>query len=281
MKKTVTILLMLVMALWAQSQEKLPGWISKPPKPGNSSYTYVVQHAGGRTQMEARNNALNEVYRTAIMQLGIRVDWEEIEKSLKEGNDWQSIALKYGIPVKRVCEATDKRENTQTANPYIVYVLCQVSTDNSQYPKFDEFRGCNDTKSYSNAISLVESIFIPGLGQMTKHRGGHGTGVLLGELVFVGGGVTSYYFAKQELDKMKDPNVTFADFQAAKKNYKLFRIANIAAFSAAAALYVGNLFQAYFIKPKYKDNKRLLSFYPSIIPTEDDVAAGVGLTFNF
>ena len=274
---------MIFFALGATAQEKLPGWVSKPPKPGNSTYTYVMHHAGGRTQVEARNNALNEVYRSAIMRLGIKVDWNDIEKILENGGDWTAIALKYGIPVNRVCEATDKRENIQTSNPYIVYVLCQVATSNTDnnYPRFDDFRGCNDTKSYSNAISLVESMFIPGLGQMTKHRGGHGTGVLLGELVFVGGGVTSWYFAKQELEKMKDPNVTFADFQTAKKNYNICRIANIAAFSAAAALYVGNLFQAYFIKPKYKDNKRLLSFYPSIIPTEDDMAAGVGLTYNF
>lgn len=278
MKKIIFCLILITVAGGVIAQEpERPAWTNKPPKAGNSTYVYVVQHAGGKTPAEARNNALAEVYRQAIMRIGVAVDWTEISNSLQnETVDWGAISAKYKLPVNKICEYIET-----STNGYVMFVLCQVARSGNVYPEFEEFRGCNDKKSYSNAVSLVESMFIPGLGQMTKNRGGHGTGVLLGELVFVGGGVTSWYFAKQELDRMNDPNISLDDFKKAKKNYKTFRIANIAAYSAAAALYVGNLFQAYFIKPKYKGNKRMLSFYPSIIPTEEDMAAGVGLTYNF
>ena len=76
---------------------------------------------------------------------------------------------------------------------------------------------------------------------------------------------------------MQDPNITFADYQTAKKNYKICRISHLAAFSAAAALYVGNVFSAGFIKPK----SGKLCFYPVIISTDNDMASGIGLTYSF
>lgn len=131
-----------------------------------------------------------------------------------------------------------------------------------------------------NTRALVGSIFVPGLGLYLKHRPGHATCTLLGEIVFIGGGVASYYCSKQQLAMMQDPNVSFAGFQRAKKNYKICRVANITAISMAAALYVGDLFNTWY-RDDHNDNHRTVEVYPSFIPTDEATAAGVGLTFNF
>lgn len=282
MKRIFLILVALVLAACAMAQveeKPRPGWTRKVPKEDNNTYFYLRQTGNGKTVAEARDRALAEVYRQAIMRLGLPVDASIISQSLQQGDvDWTSISAKYNLPINKVCEHVE----TCTSG-YLVFVLCQVAKAGNIAVNFTTFRGCDDTKTESarNVASVFESIFLPGLGQMTKRRGGHGTGVLLGELAFAGGAVTSWYFAKQELTKMQDPKITLADFQTAKRNYNICRIANISALSAAAALYVANIFQAGFIKPKYKSGRRSLSFNPALIPTEDDMAAGVGLTYNF
>lgn len=278
MKKFILTLTLLTMVVSINAQEgNRPAWIEKLPTAENDTYVYVREHEGGSTVTEARNKALANVYRQAMMRIGATVDWAEISNGVNDGTiEWGSISAKYNLPVNKICEHVET-----STHGYVVFVLCQVAKAGNVYPDFTTWNGCADKKNYSNAISLVESMFIPGLGQMTKHRGGHGFFVLFGELVFVGGGVASWYFSNRELEIMNDPNVSLNDFKNAKKLYGYHRIGNIVCYSAAAALYVGNLFQAYFIKPKYKKNTRSLSFYPSLIPTEDEMAAGVGLTYNF
>ena len=134
---------------------------------------------------------------------------------------------------------------------------------------------------YSNGAALLKSVFIPGLGQMGKRRVGSGLFTLMGELVFVGGGVGAYYMANHELEVIRDYQTTLDYYQQAKKNYTLWRNVHIASLSAAAVLYAWNLYRAYSISPKYKKNDKSLTYYPTIIPTEYTLSAGVGFTLTF
>lgn len=279
MKKifTLTLLLASVCCAMAQQNTNRPGWTYNTPKAGNNTYVYVVERGGGTTVNDAINNAILKVMRTTMMRIGAVVSWDEVNNSLQQGGDWGTVAMKYNIPINKVCECVEQK----TEKGYRVAVLCQVAKSGNAYPDFDEFTGCNDVKTYSNSAALVKSIFLPGLGQMGKRRGGSGFFTLMGEVAFVGGAVGSYYMANQELSVIQDAQTSLDGYKSAKENYNTWRTVNIASLSAAAALYVWNLYRAYTIKPKFKKDKNSLSFYPTLMPVEDELSAGVGLTFNF
>ncbi len=272
---TFTTLLLTIYSVLAQSVDR-PGWTYNTPQAGNSTYLYVVERAGGTTVDEARNNALAQVYRSTMMRIGAVVSWDEINRTLQSGEDWGTVSMKYNIPVNKVCEYVEKRDNG-----FVVSVLCQVAKSGNEYPEWDEFSGCMDMNKYSNGAALLKSVFIPGLGQMGKRRVGSGLFTLMGELVFVGGGIGSYYMANKQLSIMRNYQTTFTSFQNAKANYDLWRTANIACFSAAAALYAWNLYRAFTITPKYKRSDSHLTYYPALIPTEYAMTTGVGITLNF
>ena len=280
MKKIFTLTLLLASVFccaMAQQNTDRPGWTYNTPKAGNNTYVYVVERGGGTTVNEAINNALLKVLRTTMMRIGAVVSWDEVNSSLQQGTDWGTVAMKYNIPVNKVCECVEQK----TEKGYRVAVLCQVAKSGNAYPDFDEFTGCNDVKTYSNSAALVKSIFLPGLGQMGKRRSGSGIFTLMGEVVLVGGAVGSYYMANQELSVIQDAQTSLNGYKSAKENYNMWRTVNIASLSAAAALYVWNLYRAYTITPKFKKDKNSLSFYPTLMPVEDELSAGVGLTLNF
>lgn len=277
MKKTLSFFLLAFLCLQvtiAQNNDR-PGWIDNKPKASNSTYVYVIERGGGSTVNEAINNALLKVLRTTMMRIGAVVSWEEVNSSLQKGADWGTVAMKYNIPVNKVCEYVEQK----TERGYRVVVLCQVAKSGAVYPEFDDFTACTDTKSYSDGAALLKSVFIPGLGQMGKNHTTEGVITLLGEVALVGGAVGTYYMAQQELTTMRDRDVSFEDYQTAKSNYETYRHANIAFISSAGVLYVYNLIRAFTMTPKYKI--RSLSFAPSIIPTDNGLASGFNLTFNF
>lgn len=259
------------------AQDDKPKWVTTPPTPNNSTYLYVVKDGSGKTPAEAKNNAILEVYRSTILRIGSVVTMGEINNSLQNGADWGDISTQFRIPVNVVCTYISPKRKSGN---YIVFVLCQVARAGNIPTDFEVFRGCDnkDVRTKINGIAVLESAFVPGLGQMCKGRVGEGVGMLLGELALVGGGITCYGIANRQLETMKDPSITLADFKVSQKKYNNCRIANIVFFSAAAALHICNMVQAGTIKPK---NQGLITFYPTLIPTEDDMAAGFGLNYNF
>lgn len=252
-----------------------PGWLDNKPKAGNSTYVYVVERGGGRTVTEAVNNALLKVMRTTMMRIGAVVSWDEVNSAIQRGDDWGTVAMRYNIPINKVCEYVEQK----TDRGYRVAVLCQVAKSGAVYPEFDDFTACRDTRGYSDGGALLKSVFIPGWGQMSKRHYGSGIFTLLGEVVFIGGAVGTYFIAQNELATMREHDVTLGAYNAAKSNYDQWRMGNIACISAAGVLYVYNLIRAYTMTPKYKS--RSLSFTPSLMPTNDGLASGVNLTLKF
>lgn len=253
-----------------------PGWLTTLPKAENSTYVFVRETGAGSTPSEALSRAMARVFQNTMMRIGSPVAWDEVNKSLQDGTEWGTISMQYKIPVNKVCEYMRKTENG-----FVATVLCMVATSGIGYPDFSEFTACNDINTYSNSAALIKSAFVPGLGQIGKNRVVNGVVTLAGEVALIGTGVISYSMAQSKLDVLKDNNTSVGDFNAAKKSYNTMRTINAVSFSAAAALYLFNLYRAYTITPKYKKDDGALSFYPTITPVGDDAAAGFGLTLNF
>lgn len=275
----VSILLLFLVGVpstFAQKNNERPGWTMNPPKAGNGTYSYIVEFATGTTDESARNTAIAKVFQTMIMRLGMPVNASEINQALQSGKSYGEISMQYSIPVNKVCEYVEK-----ISDGYRVYVLCQVAKSGRVSPDFDHFTGCNDIKRYKNWVAGIESTFIPGLGQMTKRRFGAGSAFLVTELALAGGAVTTKFIAKEKLEILKDPNISFGNFTNTTKSYNNMRLINNVCLGAVAAVHLFNIVHAVVAKPNYKENN--YSFYPTVIqsPNENNMAFGMGCTISF
>lgn len=256
----------------AKSQD-LPAWIMKLPKAGNNTYVYMRESAVGNTELEARNQALAQVFQTASNRLGQPVSSSAIYDAVQRGTDLKVISQEFRIPINKVCEHKERLKDGKVR----VYVLCQVAVAGNISPVWDEFRGCNDIRQYKDGVALVESMFIPGLGQMCKRHFGEGAITLIGEALLVSAGFGTYFVAREELSIMRSPDVTYQQFTDAYKMYNNMKTTSYVVWSTAAAFYIFNLCRAYTIQPKYKNT---LSVHPAILPANHNAAYGIGLTLN-
>lgn len=266
-----------VCAGYAQKQE-IPGWIHNTPKASNGTYQYVVEYALGTSEAEARNRAIAQVFQTIMMRIGMPVSSTEINQALQEGKSYGEISMTYNIPINKVCEYSEK-----VPDGYKVFVLCQVAKPRIS-PNFTEFKGCGDAHKYRNWVSGVESALLPGLGQMTKRRGGKGSLFLLSEMMLGGAVIATKVCAKYELAYLKD-GVDIGKFNTTTRNYNNLKLANNICFWTLVAVHVGNIVHATLAKPKYKTPKvkKHTAFYPTTIytPYENNMALGLGCTVNF
>lgn len=128
-----------VFSLWSALSiaQKLPDWIINKPTPTNGTYLYVVESATGQTEMEARNRAIAEVFRSTAMRIGQPIDSEEINRALQRGTEYYVISSQYNVPINKVCEYTDNK-----TSPCRVYVLCQVAKEGNIHVVFDDYSDC-------------------------------------------------------------------------------------------------------------------------------------------
>ncbi len=169
--------------------------------------------------------------------------------------------------------------------------LKQKILDAHEKNKNDEEEQKKEKKKHVDGVALAASFFVPGAGQMYKGEGGKGSGILLGELALVGGGVTCYFLGKKQLEIMQGRTVDYAAFNTARKNYETIRIVSYACYGAAAALYIFNLCHAYLMHPSEKEKvkKRLgvdgLVFYPAVLPINEyshsSYAMGASIQIKF
>lgn len=163
------IILTSILALLALSgmAQKLPDWIINKPTPTNSTYLYVVESATGKTEMEARNRAIGEVFRSTAMRIGQPFDSEEINRALQRGTEYYVISSQYNIPINKVCEYTDFK-----TSPCRVYVLCQVAKAGNIHVEFDDFNACYEgaNKVYADEALYADGFTISQNGKILSDR---------------------------------------------------------------------------------------------------------------
>lgn len=267
-------LLSIAIALFAAAHaQDLPAWVTKIPKAGNGTYMYVKESAVGNSETDARNQAVALVFQTTANRLGQAVSSAAVYEAAQKGTDLQVLSQEFRIPINKVCEHTERLKDGKVR----VYVLCQVAQSGNVAPEWDNFNGCEERKQYKDGIALVESMFIPGLGQMAKRHYGEGAATLVGEVLLVSAGFGTYFVAREELNIMRTPNITYEQFAQAYKTYNNMRITSYVVWGAAAAFYVYNLCRAYTLQPKYKNT---LSVHPAIMPAIHNNAYGIGITYH-
>lgn len=281
-----------------------PDWFYNTPHPENATYLYVVEHGEGSTKREALNQAMARVFQSTATRIGSLVSTEEINRAVQAGTDYSVISQNMKVPIHKVCEFPIQ---DTTDYSWTMYVLCQVAKSGSITPEFEPCDVCNahtvfdkqmqyyresianaeknaiKNKRKKNGVAFVESMFLPGLGQMVKGHGAEGAFTLIGELGLIGGGVATYYIAKDELALLKTGTLDLNGYNTSAQKYNDMRTVTYTLFAAAGALYVFNLCRACLATDK-KSNGHLknLSFYPTVVPMENQqMAMGVGMSVNF
>ena len=147
--------------------QKLPDWITNKPTPTNSTYLYVVESATGQTEMQARNRAIAEVFRSTAMRIGQPIDSEEINRALQRGTEYYVISSQYNVPINKVCEYTDNK-----ISPCRVYVLCQVAKAGNIRVEFDDSSACYEgaNKVYAEDALAVDGFDVYRNGKSLNDR---------------------------------------------------------------------------------------------------------------
>lgn len=261
------------LALLTSYAKREPSWMKSMPLPSNSTYIYARESGEGATQDDALKMALVHVFGNTASRLGVPFDEQRAFSAMQNGANYELISTQYNIPVRFIDSYTTKLSDGK----YFVTVLCQVIARRNVAPVWEKGQYASATE---DSPSLVKSIFLPGLGQMSKGRVGSGTLTLLGEVAFIGGAAGASVMALKELDRLDECSLNhdIAGWQAAKRDYDTWRIASYYAWGAAGVLYVWNLIRAYTIKPKAEPS---FAFEPSLISAPSTISPSIGFTFRF
>lgn len=265
MKRILLSALLIVAAIVGAMAQ--PQWTYNVPKQKNDTYRYVMDAGVGATENEARTQAIARIFQQTGNRLGQPVNTAEINRAVQRGDNFEVMSSTFNIKIINVDYFAEKLKD----GTWRYYLLCQVQENANIPPKFTKYHDPD------GAIAVMESAFIPGLGQMLREHKSAGAMILAGEVVLVGTGAYCYLQAHNKLDVMRTENVSYADYSKARDDYNKLKDASYVIWGAAAGLYVFNLFSAYAMKrPKYK-----YAFTPVILQDEDKPMAGVAMRIKF
>lgn len=167
MNKQILITFIFALLALSSNAQKLPDWITNKPTPTNNTYLYVVESATGQTELQARNRAIAEVFRSTAMRIGQPIDSEEINRALQRGMEYYVISSQYNVPINKVCEYTDNK-----TSPCRVYVLCQVAKAGNIRVEFDDFNACYEgaNKVYAEDALAVDGFSVYKNGKSLSDR---------------------------------------------------------------------------------------------------------------
>jgi len=280
-------------------------WCDQLPIPENATYVYTRGEGEGATKPEALDRAILQVLNATQDRLGKGVNTREIHDALVSGKEYTVESRTMRIPVNKVCEFYKQDPKTHR---WTAYILCQVANSAIEEYEFEPCQVClNDSifkarmARYNKAIAdsiqevknaqkredglaLVESFFIPGLGQMMKGSAHNkqswmieGGSTLAAEVVLFSIGAGTYLGAKKQESISNQWGIDYDTYTSAIKKKKALLGTSYAFFGLAVVAHGVNLYRAYTLR----ENKNI-AFYPAIIPTADQsFAYGLGATIKF
>ena len=275
-----------------------PHWVKntiQAPKEGQ--YIFVYGEGDGSTPDEA--------YKKAFANAWIKGQWElehidmpsqSIKDVEQNGIEAATRYTKYAI--KETCRTDALLYYDVNGICYKSYVLLQMAKSlnpdfyclPNHWENFDA-EYTREVKKYNNRqksteihdnhkvdrTALVCSLF-PGLGQIiVKKNKPVGYAFMIGDLALIGGGVYCLLESNNQYDISQNPNYTNNYRQDAYDNYKMLDTSSKILFGAAAAVYVINLYTAYKMPTKTKG----FAFAPKLIPENNNLAYGIGISYNF
>ena len=277
----------------------MPDWvIGKTPEPDHFSYYYKVFEGVNVDVEAARNQAIVQAFQQALAFVSTTVNSADVYEAIAKGTSLKVVSETFSIPIYFTCEFYKKLPDDK----WHYWMLCQIAIRGNIDPHFNtHFTECNThniwehkkdsiaraeiaAQKREDGLALVESLFIPGLGQMMKGSAHHkqswmieGGATLASEVVLFSIGAGTYLGAKKQESISNQWGIDYDTYTNAIKQKKVLLGTSYAFFGLAVVAHGVNLYRAYTLR----ENKNI-AFYPVIIPTtEQNLAYGVGATIKF
>ena len=197
----------------AQSSKQKPTWASSNYHMDlDKSYLEVVEIRGERDMIKMRNLAEKEIERRRHGTVGV------------QGEIWMKAKL--------VAEYLDE-DGTG-------YFLYQTSKNPSYIP---------ESVSSTDRYPFSARVFVPGMAQIYKGSYGKGVAFIAGEVVLVGGIITTEFMRRNYLQKIAQTHNT-SQKESYTHNANVCAITRNVCIGAAAALYVWNIIDGAVAKGK-------------------------------
>lgn len=277
----------------------MPDWVIGPtPEPDHYSYYYKVFEGVDKDVEKARNQAIVQAFQQAMAFVSTTVNSADVYEAVAKGTSLKVVSETFSIPIYFTCEFYKKLPDEK----WHYWMLCQIAIRGNIDPKFNtHFTECNEHEIWNHkkdsirnleiaalkkedGFALLESFFVPGLGQMMKGSSYNnkswmieGASTLASEVVLFSVGVGTYLGAKKQENISKQWGIDIDTYNTALKKKKTLLGTSYAFFGLAIATHGINMYRAYTLR----ENKKY-TFYPTIISIENqNLAYGIGATIKF
>lgn len=133
--------------MYAQTYVSMrPNWTFNTPKAEHYSYEYYVSKGIGTSEIEARKDAFVKAVVEMQSRIGVWTNSEDIFKAFQTGQEFNTLASNYKIPMKEVCNFSERSRDGK----WYYYQLLQIAINGNTIPQFKPFTG--DCYDFSKAI---------------------------------------------------------------------------------------------------------------------------------
>ena len=253
-------LLLLLLCFFSQiivAQQKAPSWLDIGYIPLENSYIKVFCGGIAETEAQAKELSTIEIIKDRDLYTGGAYQWDNDFIIEKESGH---IIVKAHI----LDEYSEKH-----AKGYKVYLLVQTATHPQR---------TLDAVYVGNNYPFSARVFVPGLAQIYKGTPGKGAFFITGEVLFIGGIVTTEFMRVNYSQQVAQTH-KMSDKKKFAQKARICTITRNACIGGAVALYLWNIIDGAVAKGRTyvaKDGK-MLSFSP-YYTTE---STGIALSIRF
>ena len=259
MNKWLWILVCLI-AVYGRAYSQRPPWMhGDMPKQSNTSYYFKVTQGEGRTQTEARNNALLELVGELSRSQGVIIKGQDILQNLSENrngvyNETTRQQSLYRFETEGFNTCFDVADEYYEGNS--CWLLFEVAHNPARI-RFDKVEFTTDYKG----SALWRSMIVPGWGQMYKRSMGKGIAILSTQVATIAGicvcdNLSKNYYNKAITEQNNSVREIYNDKSASYRNVRNGCIL------AAGAVYIYNLVDAIAAKGAKRYKKSHLTLAP-------------------
>jgi hypothetical protein len=242
------------------AQKEAPSWLNVGYVPLENSYIKVFCGGLAYTETQAKEMSTIEIVKDREMYTGGAYQW-------KDGYIVEKESGRIVVRAHILDEYTEK-----LSDGYKVYLLVQTAThpDNTSFDKDKVYVG--------DKYPFSARVFVPGMAQIYKGSVGKGAAFITGEVLFVGGIVTTEFMRRDYSNKIgqtHDPR--YIEYYA--QNANICAITRNVCIGGAVALYIWNIIDGAVAKgrPYVSIDGKKLTFNPYVSSN----STGIALTFKF
>ena len=258
MTRIMVVCMAMLINLVCFAQNKAPAWLNVGKISLDNSYVKVYCGGSAKTESQAKELSIKEIIKDRDLATGGTYRWDNGGIVEKESG---RIVVKADI-LDEYCEKLPQGN-------YKVYLLVQTAT----HPN-----NALDKVYVGDKYPFSARVFVPGMAQIYKGSTGKGAAFITGEVLFVGGIITTEFMRKDYSQKIAQTHNS-RDKENYVQNANICAITRNVCIGGAVALYIWNIIDGAVAKgrPYVSVDGKKLTFNPYVSSN----STGIAMTFKF